>query len=143
MAATSYSHRDFPAVCYLSSRTWTKLIGYTVVGIFDLRMCLPRVLLNPVDLLIMANPASGGEYDPWITLSLLSEEPWAPKGVKLTQEIPEEGVSTGKGEVFGYLLKGAGHGWDLQRTVPESVHSRKIFTAALRKWLGCFKKRTT
>ena len=60
----------------------------------------------------------------------------------MTQEIPEQGVSTGKGEVFGYLLKGAGHSWDLWAEVPESVNARKIFTGALRKWLGNFKKRT-
>jgi len=104
-------------------------------------MCLPRVLLKPRDLFV-ADQALGGEYDPWLPLSLLSEEPWAPKCVKLTQEIPEEGVSTGKEEVFGYLLKGAAHGWDLGNTVQESVNARKIFTTALRKWLGNFKKKT-
>jgi len=112
-----------------------------VVGTFDLRTCLPPVLLKPLVLLFVANQASGGEYDPWLTLSLLSEEPWAPKGVKLTQDIPEEGVSTGQGEVFGYLLKGGAHGWDLGTQLPESVKARKIFTTALRKWLGNFKKR--
>ena len=58
----------------------------------------------------------------------------------MTQDIPEEGVSTGKGEVFGYLLKGAAQGWDIGFTVQESVKARKIFTRALRKWLGNFKK---
>jgi len=121
---------------------WTKLIGNTVVGTSGLRTCLPRVLFEPLDLLIVADQALGGEYDPWLTLSLLSGEPWAPKGVKLTQDIPEEGVSTGKGEVFGYLLKGGGHGWDLSASGPESVKARGIFTTALRKWLGNFKKKT-
>jgi len=121
---------------------WTKLIGNTVVGNFDLRMCLPQVLLKPFDLLFVANQTSGGEFDPWLTLSLLSKEPWAPKGVKLTQDIPEEGVPTGQGEVFGYLLKGAGHCWDIGSQVPESVKARKIFTTALSKWLRSFKKRT-
>ena len=91
--------------------------------------------------MFVADQESGGEYDPWLTLSLLSKEPFAPKGVKLTQDIPEEGVSTGKGEVFGYLLKGAAHGWDLGSQLPESVNARKIFTKALRKWLRSFKKR--
>ena len=88
----------------------------------------------------MANHTSGGEFDPWVTLSLLSEEPWAPKGVKVTQNIPEEGVSTSKAEVFGYLLKGAGHCFDLGETWPEGAKVRKIFTTALRKWLKNFKK---
>ena len=113
-----------------------------MTGTFDLRTCLLRVLLKPLDLLFLSDQLLGGEYDPWIALTLLSEESWAPKGVKLTQNIPEEGVSTGKGEVFGYLLKGAGHGWDLVATVPESVNARKLFTTALRKWLGNFKKKT-
>jgi len=119
---------------------WTKLIGNTVVGTFDLRTCLPQVLLEPFNFLFVADQASGGEYDPWLTLSLLSEEPWAPKGVKLTQDIPEEGVSTGKGVVFGYLLKGAGHCFDLRDTSSEGAKARKIFTTALRKWLRHFKK---
>ncbi|PWW77979.1 peptidase S28 [Tuber magnatum] len=85
---------------------------------------------------------SGGEYDPWGTLSLLSEEPWAPKGVRLTQNIPEEGISTPRGEVFGYLLKGAAHCFDLRTTWPDGANSRRIFTTALRKWLGNFKKKT-
>ncbi|KAG0136168.1 serine carboxypeptidase S28-domain-containing protein [Tuber indicum] len=85
---------------------------------------------------------SGGEYDPWRPVSLLSEESWAPKGVKLTQDIPEEGVSTPRGEVFGYLLKGASHCFDLRTSWPDGANSRKIFTTALRKWLGNFKKRT-
>ena len=120
---------------------WTKLIRNTGVGTFDLRMCLPRVLLKPLVLLFVADQAPGGEYDPWLALSLLSGESWAPKGVKLTQDIPEEGVSTSTSEVFGYLLKGAAHGFDLGTTLPESVNSRKLFSTALRKWLGNFKKK--
>ena len=111
-----------------------------MVGTFDLRTCFSRVLLKPHDLLFMADQPLGGEYDPWLTLSLLSDEPWAPKGVRLTQEIPEEGVSTGKGQVFGYLLKGAGHCFDLNDTWPDGVNARRIFTSALRKWLVNFEK---
>jgi len=111
-----------------------------VVGTFDLRTCFPRVLLKPLDLLFVADQASGGEFDPWLALSLLSKESWAPKGVKLTQEIPEEGVSTGKGKVFGYILKNAGHCFDLDNKFPDGANARKIFTTALRKWLRNFKK---
>ena len=118
----------------------TKLIGNSVIGTFDPRTCLTQVLLEPLDLLIVANHTSGGEFDPWLTLSLLSQEPWAPKGVKVTQNIPEEGASTSKREVFGYLLKGAGHVFDLGETWPEGEKVRKIFTTALRKWLKNFKK---
>ena len=59
----------------------------------------------------------------------------------MTQDIPEEGVSTGGGEVFGYLLKGAGHCFDLGDRWPDGAKARKIFTTALRKWLRNFKKR--
>jgi len=113
-----------------------------VDGAFDLRMCFSQVILKPLDLLFVVDRASGGEFDPWRALSLLSEESWAPKGVKLTQDIPEEGVSTAAGEVFGYLLKGAAHCFDFQTTWPDGANSRKIFTTALRKWLGNFKKKT-
>ncbi|RPA96765.1 peptidase S28 [Choiromyces venosus 120613-1] len=85
---------------------------------------------------------SGGEYDPWRTVSLLSDEPWAPKGIGLTQDIPEEGISTPRDKVFGYLLKGAAHCFDFRTTWPDGENSRKIFTTALRKWLGSFKKKT-
>jgi len=47
-----------------------------------------------------------------------------------------------KGEVLGYLLKGAAHGWDLGTEVPASLNASKIFTKALKKWLRNFKKRT-
>ncbi|KAL0636799.1 hypothetical protein Q9L58_004156 [Maublancomyces gigas] len=82
---------------------------------------------------------SGGEFDPWRTLSTLSSEAFAPKGISLTQEIPECNKPTPKNKIFGYLLKGAAHCFDFRTTWPDGDNSRQIFKDALKKWLKCFK----
>lgn len=81
----------------------------------------------------------GGEFDPWRTLSTLSTESFAPKGISLTQDIPECNKPTPQNKIFGYLLKGAAHCFDFRTTWPDGDNSRQIFKNALRKWLKCFK----
>jgi hypothetical protein len=85
----------------------------------------------------------GGEFDPWRTLSLLSDEPWAPKDVQLMQEIPDQGTAPPQGKVFGYLLKGAAHCYDFRTSWPDGAASRALFMGALRKWLAGYPKRET
>lgn len=84
---------------------------------------------------------SGGEFDPWRTLSPLSTEAFAPRGVNFTTEIPACGVSTGEDQLFGYIMKDAEHCFDMNPTFEGGKASREIFVNALHKWLPCFKKR--
>jgi hypothetical protein len=84
---------------------------------------------------------SNGEFDPWRTLSPASAEPFAPKGVKLTREVPSCGKSTGYGELFGMVLKDAEHCFDFRTTgvtVADGAVSRGIFWGALEEWLKCY-----
>lgn len=81
---------------------------------------------------------SGGEFDPWRTLSPLSAEDWAPHPT-LTQEIPACNVSTAENEIFGYVIGGAQHCYDFRTTFAPGAISRKYFTDALTEWLKCFK----
>ncbi|EKG13057.1 Peptidase S28 [Macrophomina phaseolina MS6] len=81
---------------------------------------------------------SGGEFDPWRTLSPLSAEDWAPHPT-LTQHIPACNVSTNESEIFGYVMPGAQHAYDFRTTFPLGAVSRKYFTDALTEWLKCFK----
>ncbi|KAF1985914.1 hypothetical protein K402DRAFT_94821 [Aulographum hederae CBS 113979] len=81
---------------------------------------------------------SGGEFDPWRTLSPLSAEPFAPN-ISLTQEIPACGVSTSERELFGYTMADAEHAFDFRTTFAGGAVSRKFFTDALTVWLKCFK----
>lgn len=82
---------------------------------------------------------SGGEFDPWRTLSTLSSETWAPQGVALTQTIPECNVATSQSSIFGYLMQGAEHCFDFRSTWPDGANSRRLFMDALKVWLKCFK----
>jgi hypothetical protein len=97
---------------------------------------VPHPPLAPPDLRDELTNGLGGEFDPWRTFSLLSDEPWAPKNVQLTQEIPDQGVSLPHGKVFGYLLKGAAHCFDFRSDWPDGATSRALFVSALRKWLA-------
>jgi hypothetical protein len=82
---------------------------------------------------------SGGQFDPWRPLSVLSDEDWAPQGVNFTTEIPACGVSTGKDAVFGYIMENAVHCPDFQLT-PAAAVSRNYFSKALKQWLPCFRR---
>lgn len=83
---------------------------------------------------------SGGEFDPWRTLSPQSSESWAPHP-ELTgdKEAPECNVETDVSENFAYVLKGAQHCYDFRTTFAGGKVSRDYFHNALTKWLKCFK----
>ncbi|KAB2570934.1 putative extracellular serine carboxypeptidase [Lasiodiplodia theobromae] len=80
---------------------------------------------------------SGGEFDPWRTLSPLSAESWAPHP-KMIQDAPRCGESTSEDEIFGYVIPGAQHCYDFRTTFAPGAISRKYFTDALTEWLKCF-----
>lgn len=87
---------------------------------------------------------SVGQWDPWRALTPFSTEDFAPKGVNITSEIPECGVETSQDELFGYILENETHGKDLDMTDNEqSRHSRDLFRRALKKWLPCFKPKSS
>jgi hypothetical protein len=85
---------------------------------------------------------SGGEFDPWRTLSVLTTEDIAPgiapHDITFSTEIPNCG-ETKKGTVFGYILKDSEHCFDFQAASEEGKASRDLFKKALTTWLPCFK----
>ena len=86
---------------------------------------------------------TGGEFDPWRTLSPLSEEKFSPK-FRTTERIPRCGVSTAVQEpLFGYLMKNSEHCDDFNPVVsnPAAGVPQELFAEALREWLKCFGKR--
>ncbi|WEW61257.1 hypothetical protein PRK78_006747 [Emydomyces testavorans] len=82
---------------------------------------------------------SGGQYDPWRSLSPLSTEDFAPK-IKFSTEIPECNKPSPQSEIFGYVIPNAQHCYDFRTTFKPGEVSRNLLAAALRKWLPCFKK---
>ncbi|KAF2469026.1 peptidase S28 [Lindgomyces ingoldianus] len=83
---------------------------------------------------------SGGEFDPWRTLSPLSAESFAPHP-KTFQNPPKCGEEQDEDEIFGYVMKGAQHCYDFRTTFAGGSVSRKYFTDALDRWLPCFKSK--
>lgn len=83
---------------------------------------------------------SGGQFDPWRTLSPLSTESFAPTGINFTTEIPGCGVKTVEDKLFGYIMKNAEHCFDFRPDFPEGDISRGYFITALKEWLPCFHK---
>ncbi|KAF2265504.1 hypothetical protein CC78DRAFT_185923 [Lojkania enalia] len=84
---------------------------------------------------------SGGEFDPWRTLSPLSGEPWAPHPRAFTKP-PKCGDEQDEDEIFGFVLKNAQHCYDFRTTgitSPDGEVSRGYWYAALDRWLPCFK----
>ncbi|KAF2119735.1 serine carboxypeptidase S28-domain-containing protein [Lophiotrema nucula] len=86
---------------------------------------------------------SGGEFDPWRTLSPLSSESYlgAPMPKAFTTP-PKCGEEQDDDDIFGFVLKDAEHCFDFRTTgvlSPDGGTSRGYFTAALDKWLKCFK----
>jgi hypothetical protein len=85
---------------------------------------------------------SNGEFDPWRTLSPASAEPFAPKDVKVIQDVPKCGQKTSRNELFGMVLRDAEHCFDFRTvglTVPDGAVSRNLFRKALSEWLQCYK----
>ncbi|KAF2787384.1 peptidase S28 [Melanomma pulvis-pyrius CBS 109.77] len=81
---------------------------------------------------------SGGEFDPWRTLSPLSAEPFAPHPQAFTQP-PKCGEEQSPRDIFGYVMKDAQHCYDFRTYFAGGAASRKYFTDALTSWLKCFK----
>lgn len=82
---------------------------------------------------------SGGQFDPWRTLSVLATEDIAPRGVSFTTEIPSCNVNTGQDTVFGYIMPNAEHCFDFKPGFAPGLVSRALFHNALKQWLPCFK----
>ncbi|KKK26401.1 hypothetical protein ARAM_002187 [Aspergillus rambellii] len=83
---------------------------------------------------------SAGEFDPWRTLSLLSNEDFAPQGVSLTTQIPPCGVQPGADKVFGFVGANSVHCFDFRTDSAVGEESRGYFIQALKEWLPCFGK---
>ncbi|KAE8323183.1 serine carboxypeptidase S28-domain-containing protein [Aspergillus sergii] len=85
---------------------------------------------------------TGGEFDPWRTLSMLTTEDIAPEvapdGITFSNKIPNCG-ETSEDKVFGYLLKDSEHCYDFQGLSTEGKAARDLFEEALTKWLPCFR----
>ncbi|PYH92963.1 hypothetical protein BO71DRAFT_455971 [Aspergillus ellipticus CBS 707.79] len=81
---------------------------------------------------------SGGEFDPWRTLSVLSTEDIAPQGVQISSQVPACGVQTNEDTVFGYIMENSEHCFDFQLAGMAGNLSRGLFTSALLQWLQCF-----
>jgi Serine carboxypeptidase S28 len=81
---------------------------------------------------------SGGEFDPWRTLSPLSTESFAPDFVTFRSEIPQCNRRTAEREIFGYVMKNAMHCFDFDMQFDEGEVSRGLFKSALDAWLPCW-----
>ncbi|KAB8276669.1 serine carboxypeptidase S28-domain-containing protein [Aspergillus minisclerotigenes] len=82
---------------------------------------------------------SAGEFDPWRTLTPLSNETFAPKGVQISTNIPKCGVETPENVLFGYVIPRAEHCFDYDLSYKPADKSRKLFSLALKKWLPCWR----
>nr|AJD23145.1 family S28 serine peptidase [Onygena corvina] len=83
---------------------------------------------------------SGGQFDPWKTLSPLSTEDFAPR-IEVSKEIPKCNVSTGPKKIFGYEIPNAQHVYDFRTYFKPGQVSRQLFNDALEAWLPCFGKK--
>ncbi|KAJ5949970.1 hypothetical protein N7454_001554 [Penicillium verhagenii] len=82
---------------------------------------------------------SGGEFDPWRTLSPLATDKAAPQNVHLTTDIPKCNEKTAEDTVFGYIMPNAEHCFDFLNDFAPGQISRDHFKGALKEWLPCFK----
>lgn len=82
---------------------------------------------------------TGGEWDPWRSLSPLSQEKFSPR-YELSREIPECGRPFKvEKELFADLIPDAGHAFDFRTTFNASQATRDLFSNALEKWLKCWR----
>ncbi|KAJ5770934.1 uncharacterized protein N7511_002985 [Penicillium nucicola] len=82
---------------------------------------------------------SGGQFDPWRTLSPLATGNLAPQNVAFTTDIPACNVQTDEDTLFGYIMDNAEHCFDFRTSFEPGKPSRNNFHQALKKWLPCFK----
>lgn len=80
---------------------------------------------------------SGGQFDPWRTLSPLATGHLAPQ-VTFTTDIPKCNVETDENTLFGYIMADAEHCFDFRSAFVPGAISRGYFSTALKEWLGCF-----
>jgi hypothetical protein len=83
----------------------------------------------------------GNQYDPWRTLTPLSDMPFSNK-VVASNSVP---TCTANGQsnvqedyLFGYLVPNAEHCFDFEPEVQQGAPARKLFNNALSQWLKCF-----
>ena len=80
---------------------------------------------------------TGGQFDPWGPLSILSTEAMAPM-IPFSTDIPACG-ETRDDRIFGYLMENAEHCFDFKANFKPGAISRSHFVRALKRWLPCFK----
>ncbi|KAF2404152.1 hypothetical protein EJ06DRAFT_546130 [Trichodelitschia bisporula] len=91
---------------------------------------------------------SGGQFDPWRTLSVLSDQPLSPR-YAVTHNIPSCSAPSGKirvapddgswGSVFGYVVPGGEHAYDFRTSFVAGRPAIELFNKALDEWLKCWK----
>jgi len=84
---------------------------------------------------------TGGEFDPWRTLSTQSSEDFS-NMFQTTTEIPTCNVKKSTREpLFGYLLGNSQHCYDFHNSemTPEAAVPQRLFARALKEWLKCFR----
>lgn len=81
---------------------------------------------------------TGGEYDPWLTLTPMSREKYAPK-YPVSGGIPKCRKRTGK-EVFGFVMKDTQHCYEMRPRAqyPQAAEPQDLWVEALTEWLKCF-----
>ncbi|KAF3933763.1 hypothetical protein ABW19_dt0208639 [Dactylella cylindrospora] len=84
---------------------------------------------------------TGGQFDPWGTLSFFSNETFRPAGLGISQRIPGCNEKTPNSEIFGYLIPESQHLADFLGG-EASKPTRDLFKEALRTWLPCWENRT-
>ncbi|KAI5848020.1 serine carboxypeptidase S28-domain-containing protein [Tricharina praecox] len=82
---------------------------------------------------------TGGEFDPWLSLSPLSQEKWSPM-LAATPEAPRCGHTPPEGQMFGHLLENSEHCYELRSSVESATRPQEMFRDALKGWLKCFGK---
>lgn len=82
---------------------------------------------------------TGGQFDPWRPLTLLSTEERAPT-VSYSTDIPACGA-VHEDRLFAYIMDNAEHCADLRMDFEPAAVARRHFAEALRRWLPCFEKK--
>jgi Serine carboxypeptidase S28 len=84
---------------------------------------------------------TGSEFDPWRTLSPLSDMPFSNK-VAANNKSPQcvaLGAEKESEYLFSYLVPNAEHCYDLHMEVPWTAPARTLFHDTLKEWLSCWK----